>query len=135
MRKIPDVAKAELVSPDASDGRQAILSMKRLKTKSENGEISSLVQILLETGRMHQIRLQFGSRGFPVLGDVLYGSQRPWGDPNHGYREPPIALHAESITFAHPKTAERMTYKAPPPGHWDGLARSSHDPDASKTST
>jgi RluA family pseudouridine synthase len=127
MRKIPDVAHAELVSPDVEGAREARLSYRKLAMTTEepsntptadgreaSGPIS-LVFIRLETGRMHQIRLQFSSRGYPILGDRQYGSSHSWGVPGRETREPPIALHAARLQFFHPKTGEKMTVHAPPP--------------------
>jgi len=137
MRKVPDVALAELVSQDVEGAREARLSYRKLAMIPEEpcstnpeeysgtaagsglprkatGPIS-LVRIRLETGRMHQIRLQFSSRGYPILGDRQYGSSYRWGLPGRETREPPVALHAARLQFFHPKTGEKMTVHAPPP--------------------
>lgn len=127
MRKVPDVARAELVSQDVEGAREARLSYRKLamipeqpsnpftvSSRQPSGPIS-LVCIRLETGRMHQIRLQFSSRGHPILGDRQYGSSHSWGDPSRATREPPIALHAARLQFFHPKSGEKMTVHAPPP--------------------
>ena len=67
----------------------------------------SLIEVQLETGRKHQIRLQLASRGFPILGDAKYGATQhfPGG----------IALHAWKLTFSHPTTKERIELVAPLP--------------------
>lgn len=68
----------------------------------------SLVEIELLTGRTHQIRVQFSSRGWPLAGDRRYGVE---GDPIY-----PIALWSYRLSFLHPQTGERMEFKkAPPP--------------------
>ena len=67
-------------------------------------------EIHLETGRKHQIRLQFSQRGFPLLGDYKYGSRQKFPDG--------IALHCRSITFEHPTRKEVMTFTAPVPNCW-----------------
>ncbi len=59
----------------------------------------SLVKVNLITGRSHQIRVQFSSRGFPLIGDSKYGS-----NPQNIN----IALFAQSITFLHPTTKEEL---------------------------
>ena len=61
----------------------------------------SLVRILLHTGRTHQIRVQFASRGLPLAGDRRYGA--PAGDKT-------MALCSHTLTFPHPKTGERMSF-------------------------
>ena len=114
MRKIPDVAKAELVASEAEGGREAVLSYKSLSRSPS----ASVHRVELETGRMHQIRLQFASRGFPVLGDFAYGSQVPWSPaPRHDHDEH-FALHAASIVFRHPKDGRAIEIEAPLPAAW-----------------
>jgi 23S rRNA-/tRNA-specific pseudouridylate synthase len=128
MRKVPNEPRAELSSLDQEHSRTATLEYRVLRQRTgPQNQLESLLLIQLGTGRMHQIRLQCGSRGFPILGDRLYGSQKPWipetgipetGTPNPEYREPPIALHAFRLTFHHPQTAERITATAPPPAQF-----------------
>ena len=67
------------------------------------------VQCRLETGRTHQIRVHMASIGHPLLGDVVYGSKKPY---------PGLAgqcLHARKLTFVHPRTKEQMTVECPLP--------------------
>lgn len=77
----------------------------------------SLVEIELLTGRTHQIRVQFSSRGWPLAGDRRYGVE---GDPIY-----PIALWSYRLSFLHPQTGERLEFKkAPPPAEpWQLFAR------------
>lgn len=67
----------------------------------------SLVSISLETGRTHQIRVQFASRGWPVWGDGKYGTARPDGS---------IALWCRRMAFTHPQTGAPITVSALPEG-------------------
>lgn len=116
LRKVPDEPRAEIVAENVEGARVASLSYDSLLNRTgENGNVITLVQIRLGTGRMHQIRLQFGHRGHPILGDTLYGSQSSWGNRPDHFREPPMALHAWRIEFHHPKTAERISVTAPVP--------------------
>jgi RluA family pseudouridine synthase len=73
----------------------------------EKGKYSFL-DVTLLTGRKHQIRVQMADLGHPVAGDRKYGVK---GD---GF--PRLALHARSITFAHPFSGVKMTVDAPVPG-------------------
>jgi len=79
------------------------------RTVAERDGIS-LVRIRLETGRTHQIRAQFSSRGWPLAGDRKYGSGR----------EGPLALFSCRLGFAHPQTGEHLEFfRIPPPeGFW-----------------
>lgn len=79
---------------------------------------AALLEIELQTGRNHQIRVQCASRGAPLLGDELYGSTLPFGPPSADPRERLIGLHARSIAFRHPMTGADMQVVAPLPGYW-----------------
>lgn len=71
------------------------------------------LEIELETGRTHQIRVQAASRGHPVLGDVQYGATRPFGPQYEDERLRAIALHARSLSFSHPMTRQVVEVVAP----------------------
>ena len=82
--------------------REARLSYRLLDTR----EGLSLLRIYLETGRSHQIRVQFASRGFPLAGDRKYGSAlRDWG----------LALWSASLAFPHPVSREILRFALLPP--------------------
>lgn len=98
---------AELARQDDSGAQLARL---RYRTIATEGALS-LVDITLETGRYHQIRLQMQAIGCPLLGDTRYGG-RSWDYPQQ------IALHHYSLGFIHPVTKERLVVKAPIPSHW-----------------
>jgi RluA family pseudouridine synthase len=79
----------------------------------------TLVELVPETGRRHQLRVHLAALGHPVVGDVLYG---PDGSDNAG-TAPRHALHAAGLAFTHPGTGERLRFHAPfPSGWWDGAA-------------
>jgi 23S rRNA pseudouridine1911/1915/1917 synthase len=122
LRKVPEEARAEIVSRETEGAKEAILSYRVVSQhelrRDDTMERVSLVEIELETGRMHQIRLQFGSRGLPILGDVLYGSHWKWMESEPGQRESPIALHAGKIEFHNPQNAEGVSMVAPLPKGW-----------------
>ena len=115
IRKVPNQAHAEIVPPIDPLAREAILHFKVLK----RFECETWLEIRLETGRMHQIRVQAGSREFPILGDVQYGSTQPFGPQHEDSRENAIALHARSISFNHPMTREPLTIVAPTSEAWN----------------
>lgn len=76
---------------------------------------STLVAVRLDSGRKHQIRLQFAERGHAVLGDRKYGSTRPFSKG--------IALHSFELEVTHPTRGERMKWRAKPPPSWTALLR------------
>ena len=69
----------------------------------------SLVKINLLTGRSHQIRVQFSSRGYPLWGDQKYNKNAKVGEQ--------IALWAYSLEFLHPVTKDKLLFKCDP--YWD----------------
>ena len=89
------------------DVREAKLSYRVLQRR----EGYSLVSICLHTGRTHQIRVQFSSRGWPLAGDRKYGTE-------DGFDA--IALWSHRIAFTHPETGEAVEFSALPPceGAW-----------------
>lgn len=83
-------------------------SVTRFKVLEELGGAYSLVQLQLETGRTHQIRVHMAHLGHPVLGDHLYGEERPELISRQ-------ALHSSSLAFHHPVTGEFIKITAPLP--------------------
>lgn len=89
-------------------GKLAVLDYKLVGYKDN----LSVVDVLLHTGRHHQIRVQFSNMGNPLYGDKLYGGI---GD-NH------MHLHAYYLSFIHPVTKEPMKFKCLPKGNlWEKL--------------
>lgn len=80
------------------------------------GERYSLIELVPEGGRFHQLRAQCAAAGFPIKGDVKYGARR-------GEKDRTIALHARTVAFAHPVSGEAVRIEAPvPPGAlWSAL--------------
>lgn len=73
----------------------------------------SLVEVELKTGRTHQIRVHFSHRGFPLIGDDMYGGKAlPLPDGPPFDRQ---ALHAAYLAFRHPISGQPMTFRAPAP--------------------
>ena len=77
------------------------------------GEVS-LVELQPKTGRRHQLRAQLAFRGCPIVGDRMYGSRLPLSFQ----ADLVVALHAQKLTFEHPKTGESMTVEAKIPRLW-----------------
>ena len=77
--KIHDEARTERVPAETPGAKLAVLRFRRLSVTTDG----ALLEIEPETGRMHQIRVQAATRGWPVRGDFLYGARLPFG-PNGG---------------------------------------------------
>lgn len=117
LRKTPNQPKAEIVPMEHPEALYAVLHYRVLAYL----ECGSWLEIRLDTGRYHQIRIQAASRGHPVLGDGQYGAQQPFGPPVQDVRDQPIALHARTLIFRHPKTKETILIRAPLPDYWKKL--------------
>ena len=88
-------------------GRQAITEFRRLALAPGH----SLLEVGLQTGRTHQIRVHLAYIRHPVLGDRVYGRRSPLiGRP---------ALHAEWLMLRHPRSGKTMSWQAPPPADFE----------------
>ncbi len=119
--KIQDEARTERATAETPGARHAVLRFRRLRERSEG----ALLEVEPVTGRMHQIRVQAALRGWPVLGDALYGARLPFGPAAELPRDRIIALHARSLTFLHPIRYEPLTVTAPLPDVWGEWAAQS----------
>lgn len=95
-------------------GKYARLTYRRLCVLPHG----TWLEIELDTGRTHQIRVQAATRGWPILGDAWYGATAR-------FAEGAIALHARSLTFLHPIRFEPLTVVAPLPKSWGQFAAQS----------
>lgn len=85
--------KSYIVSRSRKGVKEAGCEWTVLGTSEQKDQRLSLVRVLLETGRTHQVRVQFGSRGFPLAGDRKYGSRISCST---------YALWSARISFPHP---------------------------------
>ncbi len=97
------VNKAFAVDRARKGSKEAALTYCVL-AKAENGH--TLVLVRLHTGRTHQVRVQFASRGLPLIGDGKYGSRE---------KCPYIALWAYKLSFPHPVGGKAIAAEAVPP--------------------
>ncbi|WP_437187760.1 RluA family pseudouridine synthase [Planctomicrobium sp. SH668] len=121
--RIPDHSMVEISTQSNSAAKYAQLSYRTIATHKGK----ALVEIDLGTGRMHQIRIQFGSRGCPVIGDEQYGSKTPF--PGYSFADrlsAPIALHARRLKLFHPVRYDEMEITAPLPASWKKLGFDQH---------
>lgn len=89
---------------DGAGAREAITHFKVLETIGD----SSLLQVKLETGRTHQVRVHMKAIGTPIVGDATYGGPDPYdlGRP---------FLHSTHLAFRHPESGERLELESPLP--------------------
>lgn len=111
-RRLEDVLRkdkknntSKVVTADDAEGKEARLTFEPIDTDQQKQ--LNLIRIKLETGRSHQIRVQFAARNNPLWGDARYNSSAKAGQQ--------IALWAVSLSFNHPVTQERMRFTSTPP--------------------
>lgn len=110
----PAATLTDLLFRDASHNKSYVV--KRMRKGVREARLSyeevgrtealSLVRVQLYTGRTHQIRVQFASRGLPLLGDIRYGSKAPGCT---------AALWSYHLGFRHPATGKPVDVTCPPP--------------------
>ncbi|MBM9519650.1 RNA pseudouridine synthase [Desulforhopalus vacuolatus] len=98
---------------DPEKGKLAKTGYKVLKESKKY----SLLEIDLLTGRKNQIRVHFAEKGFPVVGDKMYGDK----EKNKGIKR--LALHSTSLTILHPVTKEKMTFETDLPDYFKSLMK------------
>ncbi|MCF7818557.1 MAG: RluA family pseudouridine synthase [Kiritimatiellales bacterium] len=87
-------------------GREAVSNVQVLEKFGE----TTLVQVKIETGRTHQIRVHMAHLGHPIIGDSVYGRSRQNKLPVRPERQ---MLHAAKLEFSHPSTGKRLSFEAP----------------------
>lgn len=111
LRKDERHRKVHVTHAAAPDAQLARLTYRTLKTAHG----VALLEIDLETGRKHQIRVQLAKLGHPIRGDRKYGGATPFASG--------IALHARHLTIGHPVLKETMEFVAPLPDAWSSDRR------------
>ena len=97
-------------------GREAITHYEIDERFAASG--ASLLTLRLETGRTHQIRVHMAHIGHPVMGDEVYGGSTAAFVRRHGALFDGQMLHAAELSFTHPGSGERMTFRAELPGNF-----------------
>ena len=98
--------RMHIVGATMQGAREARLFYRRLGIVKK----TSWLEVQLETGRKHQIRLQLSHHGHPVVGDRKYGSLSPFSEG--------IALHARRLVVSHPTTGWSLSFEAALPTSW-----------------
>ena len=106
----------DLLFRDASKNKSYVVKRMRKGVRDASLEYVTLgsteeltlVRVRLHTGRTHQIRVQFSSRGLPLLGDIRYGSKADCS----------TALWSYHMAFTHPVTGRTVDVTCPPPESW-----------------
>jgi len=110
----PEATLTDLLFRDAAHNKSYVVKRMRKGVREASldyrelgrTDTLSLVRVRLHTGRTHQIRVQFSSRGLPLLGDIRYGSKDPACT---------AALWSYHLAFVHPVTGKTVDVTCPPP--------------------
>lgn len=103
-----NVGKKHRTAVDDKNGKPSETRFRVIKRYQE----AALIEAKPMTGRTHQIRVHAYALGHPLVEDVLYGSQDRYGFPR------PM-LHAQTLSFIHPATNERVKFSAPRPDDFE----------------
>ena len=95
------------------NGKNAVTHFKVLKRFKNY----TLLEVKIETGRTHQIRVHLSEIGYPVVGDTVYSNgKNEWGIKGQ-------CLHAKSLKFKHPITGKEMFIEAPLPKYFENILK------------
>ena len=97
--------------PAGEESKHAVTKYRLMRA----GKGHALLDVLLETGKKHQIRVHLADIGCPVVGDKKYGAK------TNPFRR--VALHAYSLSFAHPVSGKRMQFTTPLPKAFASVVR------------
>ena len=98
-------------------GKQAITHFKVIKRYKTHKQDYALLEVKIETGRTHQIRVHLSQIGYPIVGDSTYSNgKNEWGIEGQ-------FLHAKSLKFKHPITGKEMYIEAKLPQYYEELLR------------
>lgn len=106
LRKDHENNRVEIVNPEKPEAKKAILTAKPIAHLNHATAPLTLIEIDLQTGRSHQIRVQLSGRGWPIVGDVKYGGK--------SVKNKTLALHAYRLQIEHPTLKEPLEFVSEP---------------------
>lgn len=121
-----DLVRRTRMTTRRIQGREAVTHWRVLKRIEGPYGKFSLLEVKIETGRTHQIRVHLSSIGHPVTGDTLYGAARELKKPGENSKSPALGrnfLHAAAIKFRHPVTEAPLSFEQPLPSELDLFLR------------
>jgi 23S rRNA pseudouridine1911/1915/1917 synthase len=119
-----DLVRRTRMTTRRADGRSAVSHFHVLERLSTPFGAFTRVQVKIETGRTHQIRVHLQSLGHPVVGDYLYGAPHILRRADDALRTLELErnfLHAAELAFTHPRTGSELVLKAPLPPELTGF--------------
>ena len=100
------------------NGKEAITHFKVLNRFTTNKASYTLLEVKIDTGRTHQIRVHMAEIGHPVIGDTVYSNGK------NEFGVVGQCLHAEKLEFTHPITEKKMKLEAPLPEYFQNIINS-----------
>ena len=97
------------------NGKEAITHFKVIERYTTDKGTYTLLEIKIDTGRTHQIRVHMAEIGYPVIGDAVYSNGK------NEFNIEGQCLHAKSLEFKHPTTAKQMKLEAPLPKYFENI--------------
>jgi 23S rRNA pseudouridine1911/1915/1917 synthase len=128
-----DLLRRERMTTRRSQGRAAVTHWNVLERYQGKQGKFSLLEVKIETGRTHQIRVHLSSVGHPVAGDTLYGAPRATRDVGYLGTASKSAslgrhfLHSSGLEFQHPIKNTRLSFNQPLPAELQALLRCIRD--------
>ena len=110
--------RTRVVRAGTKDAKEAVLQVRPIIRSELDGNLVTLAEFVLETGRSHQIRAQAAHEKHALVGDFKYG-----GLKNSLIDRP--ALHSYHIEFPHPMSREKLAFSAPLPQDFSRISKSS----------
>lgn len=114
-----DVVRRTRMTTRRADGRTAVSHVKVLERMATPYGLFTLVEVRIETGRTHQIRVHMQSLGHAVVGDTLYGAPHAIAGLAPELNLTRNFLHAAHLAFVHPQSGKQMDIQAPLPVELD----------------
>lgn len=122
-----DLVRRIRMTTRRADGRTAVSHVHVLERLATPYGPFTLVEVTIETGRTHQIRVHMQALGHPVVGDALYGAPHVIRSTHAGELEPLELtrnfLHAAHLEFAHPRSGKPVVVDLPLPEELQGFVR------------
>jgi 23S rRNA pseudouridine1911/1915/1917 synthase len=128
-----DLIRRERMTTRRSHGRAAVTHWKVLEHYQGKQGKFSLLEVKIETGRTHQIRVHLSSVGHPLAGDTLYGAPRATREPGYLGTASKLAslgrhfLHSSGLQFEHPIKNTRLSFNQPLPAELQAFLRCIRD--------
>ena len=117
-----DRVRRTRMTTKSSGGREAITHYTVQERIDSNYGKFTLLEVRIDTGRTHQIRVHLASLRHPVVGDTLYGAPREISAKNGaGISLPRNFLHAAALQLQHPRSGEAMSFAGPLPQELQGF--------------